>query len=154
MQKVSQQLDSQTCQDMGRSCLGFNLRKADRAVMQIYDDEIRSLGLRSTQFGLLMVARVMEPVALSQLSDHLGIDRTTLSRNLKPLEKRGLVRVVSGEDRRERKLSLTAEGHRLLVKAHSAWTRAQARLAKVIGKTELDRLVGQLQKVTGMIQPG
>jgi DNA-binding MarR family transcriptional regulator len=154
MKKTSQQLDPQTCQEMGRSCLGFNLRKADLAVMQIFDEEVRSLDLRCTQFGLLMVARVMEPVALSQLSDHLGIDRTTLSRNLKPLEKRGLVRVVSGEDRRERKLSLTPEGHRLLLKAHSAWSRTQARLVKLIGKTELDRLVDQLQKVTALIQPG
>ena len=154
MDQSAPKLELPACQAMGRCCLAFNLRRADRAVMQVYDEEVRALGLRVTQFGLLMVARVMEPVTLSQLSEFLGLDRTTLSRNLKPLVKRRWVRVEAGEDRRERKLSLTEEGHGLLVKAHPAWAKAQAKIAKAFGQAEMEQLVGQLRKVTAAIRPG
>ena len=86
-------------------CTAFNLRKASRAVSQLFDDALRDTGLRGGQFSILSMVLYRQPIALRALADHLVMDRTTLTRNLKPLERDGLIRIEPGTDRRVREVS-------------------------------------------------
>ena len=86
----------------------LKVRKAARAVTKLYEEVLRPIGLRATQFSLLMATRVMGPVTVVKLAQVTVMDRTTLTRNLQILEKRGLIAIKPGEDRREREINLTA----------------------------------------------
>src|SRR3954469_8883577 len=89
-------------------CTCFNLRKAARAVTQMYDEFLRPSGLRSTQFSLLMLIRGEGPIRITDLAERAVMDRTTLKRNVELLEREGLARVEAGEDARVREVRLTA----------------------------------------------
>ena len=91
-------------------CACFNLRKATRAVTQLYDDALRPSGLRCTQFSLLTLLKASGTVAMTKLAEDAVMDRTTLARNLEVLERGGLVRIRSGEDARVREIELTRGG--------------------------------------------
>ncbi|MDH3920147.1 MAG: MarR family winged helix-turn-helix transcriptional regulator, partial [Rhodospirillales bacterium] len=142
--KPPSQLDVATAAVIGRSCLFLGLRRADRAAMQIYDKALRPCGLRATQFGLLVALRVLAPVSVSELAAQTVMDRTTLTRNLAPLERGGLVRVAPGKDRRVRMVSLTARGQRALARAYPSWRDAQTRARSLLGKKLSKSLVAQL----------
>lgn len=130
----------QTCQ----SCACFHLRKATRLVTQFYDERLRSTGLRGTQFTLLIAIRLRGPLAVHQLAHSLVMDRTTLTRNLKPLQRQGLIATQVGSDRRVREILLTDEGHRVLKQAHPLWQDAQAEVARSLGEGRLSELLAQL----------
>ena len=97
-----------------------------------------------TQFALLMAARINGPVTLTRLAKITVMDRTTLTRNLVVLEKRGFIAIQSGEDRREREVSLTPQGYEVLEKAASLWVQAQAHIHEGLGKEKLENLLGGL----------
>jgi DNA-binding MarR family transcriptional regulator len=107
-------------------CACFNLRKASRAVTQYYDHALQSLELRATQFTILASLANFGTVTISAFAAHLVMDRTTLTRNLRPLQNRDLVEVVPGVDQRQRFLELTPKGRELLLKAMPVWQQAQA----------------------------
>ena len=109
-------------------CTCFNLRKATRTVTQLFDEVMQPTGLRATQFTLLAAISSIGSVAIRQLSQALVMDRTTLTRNLKPLEAQRLVKIVPGKDRRTRTLTLTDKGHNTLKRAMPYWTQAQAQV--------------------------
>lgn len=115
------------------SCACATLRRATRAVTQLYDDELRAVGLKATQFTLLQVVAARGPVTQARLADILAVDSTTLSRNVRVLEGNGWVLGREGEDRRERFLVLTAAGKDVLRKAERHWNRAQDRLKSSLG---------------------
>ena len=98
----------------GHVCACFNLRKATRVVTQLYDEALKPAGLRSTQFAVLAATRALGPVSVNQLAEWIVMDRTTLTRNLKPLERDGLIAVRAGDDLRVRQVSLTAKGRKTL----------------------------------------
>jgi len=123
------------------SCACFNLRKAARTITQIYDDALRPSGLRATQFSLLAVLRARAPLTVSELADVAATDRTTLTRNLKPLERDGLVRSRAGADRRVRELLVTPKGRRALAGAYPLWRRAQEDVRKLVGAPRMNDLV-------------
>lgn len=100
--------------DAVAECTCFNLRKATRTVTQLFDEAMRPTGLRATQFTLLAAIDSFGSVTIRQLSETLVMDRTTLTRNLKPLESQQLVKIVPGEDRRIRNLTLTDKGKKIL----------------------------------------
>lgn len=109
-----------------RTCLCLNLRRAARRVGRRYDDALRSVGLTSGQFAILAALLRDRPVPLGRLADDLGMDRTTLNKDLKPLQGRGLVSSHSGaDDARIRALALTARGRTLLDKAMPLWDAVQ-----------------------------
>src|SRR3954465_8869802 len=81
-------------------CTCFNLRKASRAVTQLYDEFLRPSGLRATPFSLLMLIRGLGPLRITELAEEAVMDRTTLKRNLELLQREGLVHIASGEDAR------------------------------------------------------
>jgi len=146
-------LDAATAAEIGRSCMFLGLRRADRAAMQIYDEALRPCGLRATQFGLLVALRVLAPVSVSELARNAVMDRTTLTRNLAPLERAGLVRVEPGKDRRVRMVSLTAWGQRALARAHPSWQDAQTRAQTLLGKELSSGLIARLHAAVQALVP-
>lgn len=125
-------------------CTGFNLRKAARAVSQYYDAVMQESGLRGTQFSLLASIAARGPVTISHLARHMVMDRTTLTRNLKPLMAQGLVAVEAGEDRRSRLASLTDDGVAALGRALPYWREAHSGMTRRLGREGRDRLLRSL----------
>ena len=125
-------------------CACFNLRKATRAVTQLYDDILRPSGLRVTQFSLLTVIRIMGTVSISRLAEEAVLDRTTLARNLDLLEEAGLVRIEAGDDARVREVSLTRAAHERLAAALPYWEKAQAQVTKNLGAGRVNHLLADL----------
>ena len=135
-------------------CACFNLRKTARAVTQLYDETLRQSGLRCTQFSLLIAATRLEPVTVTHLAKIAVMDRTTLARNLRPLEKEGLMNVTPGNDQRTRVVTVTPRGKEVLSQAFPLWEKAQARVIKGLGlerwkflRTNLEDVVSQVTKI-------
>lgn len=119
------------------NCLCFHLQRAARSVARRFDEAFRPLGLTSGQYTLLMSLNRERPPTISQVSADLAMDRTTLTANLKPLERRGLVQVtVDSDDRRSRRLSLTPDGRRLLVQAIPLWEETLAEIRRVLSEPD------------------
>jgi DNA-binding MarR family transcriptional regulator len=114
-------------------CVCATLRKATRAVTLLYDEHLRPAGLRVTQYSLLKNVLAREPVSVNQLSEATVIDRTTLTRNLRVLRQRGLIRIQEGEDRRSREVTVTPGGREAVAKADSCWELAQAHVVGQVG---------------------
>lgn len=125
-------------------CTCFNLRKAARAVTQMYDGFLRPSGLRATQFSLLMLIRGMGPIRITELAEEAVMDRTTLKRNVELLEREGLVRIQPGADARVREVSLTPAAEKRLAAALPLWQRAQAHVTSQLGQGRADRLLADL----------
>jgi len=128
-------------------CTSLNLRKAARTVTQFYDDALRGSGLKSTQFSLLAAASLAGTAPISRLAEEMAMDRTTLTRNLKPLEAEGLLQIVAGADRRVRNVTVTPEGDALLQKAAPMWRDAQTRMIDKLGDERWGELLRHLQGV-------
>jgi len=109
-------------------CACFQVRRMSRAITQLYDDAFRDLGLRSTQFTLLLGVGGVGNEGVGAVADKLDMDRTTLSRNLKPLIKKGLVEEVPGQDARIHSLRLTRAGMAIIEDAWPIWQDVQHRL--------------------------
>lgn len=110
-------------------CLCFATQRAARALARRFDEVLRPVGLTSGQFSLLMSLNQPEPPTVGEVAAVLGMDRTTLTANLKPLEREGLVEsVVDPADRRSRLLVLTAKGRKKLKAALPIWTRTHAEI--------------------------
>src|SRR5271154_6814182 len=106
------------------TCLCLHLQRAARALARRFDDALRPLNLTNGQFSLLMSLNRPEPPGMAAVASLLAVDRTTLTAALKPLERRGLVKVTADPlDRRSRLMKLTANGRRLLVRAVPIWER-------------------------------
>jgi DNA-binding MarR family transcriptional regulator len=130
--------------DDPRNCVCFNLRKAARAVTQVYDEILRPTGLRATQHSLLQVIELSGTVSISTLAERAVMDRTTLARNLDLLEREGLVRIQSGEDARVREVTLTTTARKKLAAALPYWEKAQAQVTEKLGKGRSDQLLSDL----------
>ena len=128
-------------------CTSFNLRKAARVVTQFYDEALKGSGLKSTQFSLLSMAATAGGAPISRLADEMAMDRTTLTRNLKPLADAGLIRIEAGDDRRVRRVVVTADGEHALSRAVPLWRRAQTRMIDRLGDEEWGAFLRQLQTV-------
>lgn len=119
-------------------CTCLRLRKAARRVSQIYDSYVEPWGLTITQFGLLAHLRVLPGVSVSALAAKLVMDPTTLTRNMKPLAKKGLVAFrTDPEDRRTRALNLTAKGRETFRAAKPAWAKAQRHVEEALGDADV-----------------
>jgi len=144
MSNDGEQLDLAKCAAAAATCACFNFRKASRAITQLFDELLQPTGLRSTQLVILLAVAVHESQSSARLARELVMDRSTLVRNLKPLEKRGLVTVGAGADRRSRAVELTDEGREALAAAIPYWEQAQARFVEHIGADRWQRLMGEL----------
>jgi DNA-binding MarR family transcriptional regulator len=115
-------------------CLCNALRQATRAVSRLYDEELREVGLRTTQYSLLRCLRAAGEVRQRDLGGLTSLDETTLTRNLRPLMDAGWVAIRPGEDRREKLVRLTDAGAAKLHEARPAWERAQERMRSRLPK--------------------
>ena len=128
-------------------CLCNALRQASRAVSRLYDEELRGVGLRTTQYSLLRVLARAGQVRQGDLGDLTHLDETTLTRNLRPLLKAGWIAVHSGDDRRERLITITKAGTAKLAEARPAWERAQARMRALLPEGAWQALQATLPEV-------
>lgn len=124
-------------------CTCFKVRSLSRRLTQLYDETIAPSGLRSTQFSLLANARRPRggtPPSVTELADTMFMDRTTLTRNLRPLVAAGLVALESGSDARSKAVVVTAAGERAFLEARELWKLAQRRVRKVGGLENVEQL--------------
>ncbi|MFT4570601.1 MAG: DNA-binding MarR family transcriptional regulator [Hyphomicrobiaceae bacterium] len=133
-------------------CACLNLRQAARAITQLYDEALRPTGLRATQLAVLGTAKGSPCISVCKLAELLVLDRTTLTRNLKPLEKRGLIRVETCDDRRTRSICITDEGSEVLAQAIPLWEAIQQRVVGELGLQRYDRLVDDLTETVRIAQ--
>ncbi len=129
-------------------CTCAALRRAARRLTRAYDRALRPAGLRLTQYSVLAnLARAQgegRGLSVTELARHLAMDRTTLSRNLRPLEAAGWIRVAPGPDRRSRAVDLTAAGRRVFEAAQPLWQAAERSFRRSLGRenaAELRRLL-------------
>jgi DNA-binding MarR family transcriptional regulator len=128
------------------ACLCLHLQRAARAVARRFDEVLRPLRLTNGQFSLLMSLNRPQPATIGSLAALLAMDRTTLTANLKPLVRRGLVEVaIDAADRRGRRLILTAPGRALLVAALPVWQREHAAIETRLAGADPDRLRADLR---------
>lgn len=130
------------------NCACLNLRMAARTITQHYDNQLRQVGLRSTQFNLLAAVDETGPVSMTNLADILVMDRTTLNRDLKPLTRDGLVAVKKGVDKRVRLIELTEAGEAKLKAAIPVWRELQDQFRGSMGKKRWKSLMKDLSKTT------
>jgi DNA-binding MarR family transcriptional regulator len=128
-----------------RGCLCLHLQRAARAVARRFDQAFRPLDLTSGQFSLLTALDRMDLPSIGRLSSALAMDRTTLTANLKPLERRGLVAAATDPiDRRTRRLLLTARGQAVLKAAFPLWRATHAAIDHLVADCATDRLRADL----------
>jgi len=133
---------------IAQQCTCSNLRKATRAITLMYDRALRPSGLKTTQFLLLTEIKVSAPITMKPLARKMLMHRTALARNLKLLEKKGLIQIEPGHDRRERKIRLATAGQRGLKRAYPFWQHAQREAAKHFGKKQLNPFLSELSAMT------
>lgn len=122
-------------------CICIHLRRLARSVTQAYDEALAGSGIKLTQFSLLRTVQRNEPAPIGLLADALELDRTTLARNLRPLERDGLLVTAAAEaDQRVTEVRLTAAGRRVIARALPAWQHAQERMVKTFGARQLGLL--------------
>ncbi|HYZ64059.1 MAG TPA: MarR family winged helix-turn-helix transcriptional regulator [Acetobacteraceae bacterium] len=142
----------------GKPCTCSAIRRAARHLSQSYDRFLAPTGLRTTQFSLLRVLERTGPRSIQALAAEMGLDRTTLGRNLRPLERDGFVSIgIDPRDRRGRALSITPAGEAKLREARVCWEAAQASFTETYGPEQTQRLhalLDGLAKLDFIAKPG
>jgi DNA-binding MarR family transcriptional regulator len=153
MPRTPRDIDLELCTAAARTCTARNLRKATRAVSNLFDDALRPTGLRVSQFGVLTALALAEEATVSKLAALLDLDRTTMTRNLAPLERQGLVASAAGDDARNRHLRLTDAGRAALANALEIWKRVQASVVEGLGDARWKRLLRDLEAAASLGRP-
>jgi DNA-binding MarR family transcriptional regulator len=131
-------------------CLCASLRRATRAVTQLYDQALRPLGLRATQFTILQVLERASEITQGDLGDLLATDSTTLTRTLEIMLRNGWILDRRGEDRRQRWLRLSKAGRARFARATPAWEKLQSHLARTLGEKRWQSFFTLTGEVTGL----
>jgi DNA-binding MarR family transcriptional regulator len=135
-----------------KNCVCFNLRRVTRVVTQFFDVEMRRHGIRSTQGSVLAALHTTGPSNMAELSEILGMERTTLLRNLRPLQRDGLVTVEGGGRGRFVELSLSAKGRKQIEKLTPACESAQRTAVKILGEKRWSSLLADLDAVASALK--
>lgn len=138
-----QQLSAQAASE----CACEGLRRAARAVSRLYEDALAPFALTATQFAILVALHLRGALPLSRLADRLVLDRTSLYRAVRPLVRRGVLRIAAGRTRRERLAVLTQPGRRGLERALPAWGETQRRFVEALGVRTWSALASTLPQV-------
>lgn len=136
------------------ACTCANLRRATRVITQAYEKALRPTGLKATQFTLLATLSRQENLPLTRLAEALVMDRTTLTRNLKPLVGKGYVRIDQDEDQRVRKIRLTDAGKSILEQALPLWREAQSEFVGSLGGERWSGFLDDLTETVAIAQSG
>jgi DNA-binding MarR family transcriptional regulator len=135
------------CRRAAQECTANNLRRASRQVSAAFDGVMADTGLRGTQFTLLTALAVGGEMPLTRLAEVLSLDRTTLTRNLAPLEREGLVASRPTPDGRVRQVALTRRGEEVLERALPRWETAQRKVVAALGERKWKELMSTLQSL-------
>src|SRR3989442_15364632 len=138
---MSKELDMSAVEN----CVCFNLRRVTRAVTQFYDSEMRRHGIRPTQGSILSSLQAKDSWNMAELSDWLGMDRTTLVRNLRPLQRDGLVQISGGGRGNRVEMAITAKGRKQIEKLTPAWKSAQRAAVKTLGEQRWSAILPDLE---------
>lgn len=138
--------------DLSRTeyCACSNLRRAARAVTQLFDAGLKSVGIRSTQFVLLVTVAKLEPVSIGCLARGLVIDRTTLTRSLRLMERQDFVGITPRSTMRRRLVRLLPKGRELLERSLPFWREAQGRFVQKVGEQYWQAMQQELEKLSGV----
>ena len=140
---------SDECAIFDVSCVAFNLRKSARVVGRIYEQEMRGAPIKGPLFSLLAIINKRRSATITGLAKDIGLDRTTLTRNLKPLEKRGLIRIAQKE-KRSKEVSLLPKGEAALHDSLISWRRAQDKVVRALGEDRWARMRQDLSAVMAL----
>lgn len=140
-------------------CLCNALRRASRAVTRLYDDELRAVGLRTTQFSMLAYLNRAGEVKQGDIGDLMLLEQTTVTRNLRPLLSSGWLETRPGTDRRQRFVAITPSGQEKLREAAPAWISAQKKMKAVLSELTWQSLLAVLPDVAQaaikvVVEPG
>jgi DNA-binding MarR family transcriptional regulator len=139
----------ETTHEVRDACLCLHVQRAARALARRFDDALRPIGLTNGQFSLMISLNRPEPPGMASVAALLGMNRTTLTAALKPLQRRGLLKVTADpKDRRGRIMTLTAKGRNLLVRAVPVWRSTHAAVEALLPEGDPDRLRKNLRSVS------
>jgi DNA-binding MarR family transcriptional regulator len=145
MEQHVDQLERERIAKLGAACVCSNLRRTTRAVTNYYDSLLKRVSdLRVSQAILLVVLYLTGPQTINELAEKLDLDRTTLGRNLRPLEQQGLLTLAPGNDQRTRIVTLTAKGGEVIQRVLPAWEEAQTQMVTSLGQEQLAGFFAQL----------
>src|SRR5947208_7472211 len=139
--KMSKELDMSAVEN----CVCFNLRSVTRAVTQFYDAEMRRHAIRPTQGSILASLNSKDSWSMAELSDWLGMERTTLVRNLRPLQRDGFVKILGGGRGNRVELTITTKGRKQIEKLTPAWKSAQSTAVNTLGKKRWSAILSDLE---------
>ena len=135
-------------EEVALGCAVRATRATSRALTRRYDEALRPSGLRATQFPLLVAIALSGSATVSELAETMAMDRTTLTRELRPLEDRGLVTSRPGEDRRTREIEVTAEGREAIARTMPLWREVQARVLAEMGPARWEGITTALEELS------
>jgi DNA-binding MarR family transcriptional regulator len=131
-------------------CVSYNLRKASRIVSKVYTKEMRLAPVRGPQYSLMMMIARRERPTISEIAEHTGADRTTMTRNLGHLEKRGFIRIVQGKNLRSKAVELTPKGKAAIERSVPYWRKAQAKVLELLGEHRWERMLTDLSVLSAL----
>ncbi|WP_349571888.1 MarR family winged helix-turn-helix transcriptional regulator [Azotobacter salinestris] len=131
-------------------CLCTKLRRATRSVSRLYDDALAGVGVNAAQYALLRHLERLGRPSITELAEAMGLDRSTLGRNLRVLEGKGLLVLGGGEDQRSRLVCLTVAGRTCLDEAKAAWVRVQEQLGQRLGPEKRATLLALLDELESL----
>ena len=137
--------------DVAGVCACRKMRVASRKITRMYDESLRPAGIKATQFNVLTVVALKDEATLTELAETLGMERTTLSRNLGPLERNGLIKVSAEGYRRARSANITNKGVEVMEKALPLWRLAQKSLKRRLGDEVWDRIQIDLTAIGNLL---
>ena len=145
---MSKVVPFETTLEVRDCCLCLHAQRAARALARRFDEVLRPAGLTNQQFSLLMALNRPEPPTMTPVAELLGLDRTTLTAALKPLERRGLVVVeADAADRRSRRVRLTTAGHAVLLRTLPLWKQTHAEIGSAHPDVDMDQLRMSLREL-------
>lgn len=133
------------------TCNCINLRRASLSITEVYDEMLKSSGLKISQYLLISNIKRLGPVSVSNIALEIRLDRTTIVRNLKPLEERGFIVDVAAKGSRNRQLILTDKGLEVLNVAKPLWLEAQNFIKQYLGEEDMNTLTKLLSKIEALV---
>ncbi len=134
------------------NCTCFNIRRVSRVITQFFDAEVRRLGMRPTQTPILRALQAKNGWSMAELSEWLGLERTTLLRNLRPLQRDGLVRAKGAGRGGHVELQITPKGRAAIAKTLPAWRSAQDKVVATLGKERWSAIISDLGEVAAKLR--
>jgi DNA-binding MarR family transcriptional regulator len=126
------------------ACVSYNLRKASRIVSKVFIREMRPAPVRGPQFSLMMMIAKRQSPTISELARDIGADRTTMTRNLEQLQKKGFIEITQGKNLRTKAVRIGPRGHAALERSIAYWQKAQNKVLKTLGQDRWARMLTDL----------